>query len=221
MTEFKNRKKLAATALVSCLALGGIFGTYANLNQTITDGAETHSITADSTLFGFQYTVDSGVINKDISLNEPASTETVKSENIGDIPAHGVFYVDPASIPEVDLNNPIYDETAVTVVITTEDATETWNGTLGEFFNTAFVTDNAVDPAEENPVVITITPQTEGGWSSMTPADAIDLKFGTMFTYNQISSGTSPLLDYAQANGTAVGTGAWTLPVADLGNITY
>jgi hypothetical protein len=245
MKNNNNRKKAAATLLVGAL-LAGIGGSvFANLNETIQTAPDAQKISNEGVdAFGFAWHAAKTDINADISITDDMAfnrqTSNLVVENIGDIPGQFVMFADPATVPVLAADNPIWDQAYVLVHIPTETGVvDTWAGTVREFTQTAFVTNRILKPGEADAVTIEILPPTTYTYDAETAAQAASINFGMNTTFNQLTDPTtSPLYAYALANGEQRGgvldpdmniyfrdevksgmTMAYTLPVADVAGI--
>lgn len=248
MTNQSNNKKkrrgiafgLAGVVLASATFAGA---TFANLNANINDGTDSHVYSEEFNKFGFVYHEASQDWDTNISVTDTMSfTQDVKNfivTNTGDIPAQYVFA--NKDVPELDPENPIWDEAyAIVHINTNSDKADQWVGTLREYLTTAFVTNDILKPGEDVAVTVELLSPSTYTWSSDKSAAAVDINFGTQFTFNQLTTpSSSPLLDYAMANGEQRGgmlkpdmnsyfanrlnsgmTTTYTIPVADLEKIT-
>ena len=208
-TQNRNKKKGVAFGLIGAVICTGFIvgGTnYANLNQTINDAPDSsHVYSEEFDKFGFVYHESSQAFDTDISVTDTMYFKTdVKNfivTNTGDIAAQYVF--SNADVPDIDEANPIWDETHVIVHMNTNsDKIDQWAGTMREYLGTAFVTNDILQPGEDVAVTVEVLSPSTYTWSSDASAEAVDIRFNTEFTFNQLTTpSSSPLLDYAMANG--------------------
>jgi hypothetical protein len=212
----RTKKKGVAFGLIGAIALGGLAlgggGTWANLNQTISDGEGSSRVYSEAfDQFGFSYHKASQKFDADISVTDimgqfERNVKTFVVQNDGDIAAQYAFYPDPVSMPALDAN-PIFDETFVIVQVPTDNKTapmDQWTGTLREFTQTAFVTNDVLQPEEAVGITVQVLSPNTYTWSSEESAAAVDIAFGTKFTFNQLTNPvSSPLYEYATKNGAA------------------
>lgn len=221
----RNKKKAVAAAMAGFLLTGGILGgAYAALNETKTDAGGHEVYATEGVGFSHAYHSATGTINKDVTMVNMTNSEGINAvgsegmmnppdvtpiviENTGTIPSQFAFYVNPEVMDDVDLANPYYDETFVRVDIPVANVSgqapyETWTGTLGEFLQTAFVSDKILAPGDSVGILVHIVSSTYFTWTSTEAAAPFAIEFETMFTANQITGvGTSPLYNYAFNNG--------------------
>lgn len=208
-TQSRNKKKGVAFGFVGAVICTGFIvgGTnYANLNRTISDAPDSSRVYSEEfDNFGFVYHAASQAFDADISVTDTMSfTTDVKNfavTNTGDIAAQYVF--SNSGVPEIDPANPIWDETYVIVHMNTNsNIQDQWAGTMREYLGTAFVTNEIVKPGEDVAVTVEVLSPSTYTWSSAASAEAVDIRFNTEFTFNQLTTpSSSPLLDYAMANG--------------------
>lgn len=209
MTIQNNKKKrrviafgLAGVVLATCTVAGV---TFANLNQTITDGSDSQHVYSEQfDKFGFSYHSASQKFDTNITPTDDMSfkrdIKNIIFQNDGDIKAQWMFR--NVDVPELDPNNPIWDETYVIVHVPVLGGTDDWAGTMREYLNTAFVTNHILGPDEAVAVTVEILSPTTYTWSSEASAEAVDINFGTQLTFNQLTHPTlSPLWDYASQHG--------------------
>ncbi len=242
MTVTTNKKKRgAAFGIAGVLAVGLIAGgASAAMSKTINDGADTHNVVADQVNdFGFLWASYTGEIDADITMTTGSyGTDRITTpfglSNEGSVPAQFAFYIDPDTVPTLDADNPIWDETTVIVefqsgVVAGSENNEKHVSTLREFLERAYVSTKILQPGETTTVVVTILPASEFTWRSPDVADPTDIRVGAKATFNQLINPTeSPLIQYAQDNRILVNDGYhldpnefdWGL-VNQIGQTTY
>lgn len=228
------KKRFAALALTGVVGMGITFGaTSANLSKTLSDAPDMHTITYDGLAWDFEKTGQSAM-NVDVTPSDVRTNKlaTVTVRNIGSLPAHAAFYVDPASITELDLDNTIFDEALLTVaafnptgtdyVAFNEGSGDIAKLPLRDLFTQTFMSDHVLEPGQSmffemyimNPYFPGSTDtngvpleglygETAFDFEALLDSDAFVQTFGTKQIFNQVLNGTSPMLEYAKAHGDA------------------
>lgn len=246
-TQTRNKKKGFVLGIigVTCVGALAVGMTTANLSKTISSAPDQHSVTAEGVSFDFTM---KGTLDLPLVLIDPNSqgtggaSMTNSAQNVGSIPSNFSYSVSPETLAGIDLANPWFEEARIQVTAIHNgpqldpefpqagyEFNKTlfvWEGTVKDFLTTGFASDESIAPGETVTMGVAVLNPTAESWSHQEVAAAIDETFGTTFTFNQISGGTSPLADYAGANGTKIVTAgeetsgvSWTLPASAIGGI--
>lgn len=223
-----KKKRIPALVVAGALCLGlGFTATSANMSYSLASAADDNSIVSSGVNFEFEYGADSEFINADISLNQPVQTFNLTTTNIGDL--HGVyaFAVDPATITDLDLENPMLSQTRVNIRFNNVHGTVPSPSTttdLRTFLTTAYATEHVIAPGQSQTITVTITPPTPGTWRSELPGDAVDLEFGTQYVFSQASMANNTFTNFfkdegenvAELNPTQFNAGLWAVSSSEL-----
>lgn len=147
----------------------------------------------------FDY-IDSEAIDADISLGQVSTTTKIQAINRSEVPVSYAFYIDPASIADLDLDSSAWTRTKLIV----ETPHFEFHGTVFDLFTKAFIGYPPLAPGEKIPVDVTIIPADDDGTHE---ALSFHETFGSMFMFTEFHDPDSPLLKLCAEVGAPIPMG--------------
>lgn len=185
---------LIALPLVLVLGSMSIGATYASPSKTtVQDG---NSVTSRSVI-GMEFTSD-GRINADVSPGAPVQTFTLNARNVGNIRGQVAYTVnDPEKF---EFSDGALDSTVVDIQMNEDYGS--FQVTLREFINSAFVADQVLPETADWKMVVQFRPvSTAANWTNA-DMGVFEAQFDSALTFTATDAqGSNEVLKYAEEHG--------------------